>query len=155
MKMFRVIRVVSRPFCIPMDGPHAKCNLCDTFLCIVATPQFCITQYLECSPPMEFIRERFQEILLAYYSDSIPLSGSAAASRPLYYILEILEPLWLQVANKTEDWPVKFSALLYKLQQHGFCALKPNETNLFNKPEFLWNSNQGGPAQDWMGSVVG
>ena len=42
----------------------------------------------------------------------------------------------------TEGWPVKFSAVppvLDKLQQHGFCALKPNETNLFNQQEFLWN----------------
>ena len=90
MKMFRVVRVVSRPFGIPMGGP-----------------------------------------------------------------LEMSEPLWLQTANKTEGWPVKFSALLDKLQQHGFCALKPDKTNLFNQQEFLWNSNQGAPAQDWVGGVVG
>ena len=100
--MFRVVRVVSRPFGVSMDGPHAKCSLCDTFLCIVATPQFCITQCLECFPPKECIPERFQEILRAYYSDRIPLSGPAAAARPLYDILEMLEPLWPQIASKTE-----------------------------------------------------
>ena len=67
----------------------------------------------------------------------------------------MLKPLWLQTANKTEGWPVTFSALLEKLQQHGFCALKPKETNLFNQQEFLWNSHQGTPAQDWVGSIVG
>ena len=141
-----------------MDGTHAKCNLCDTFLCIVVTPQFCITPSLECFPPKKCtggIPERFQEILRAYYSDSIPLSEPAAAARPLYDILEMLEPLWPQIAHKAEDWSLKFSALLDKLQQHGFCALKPDETNLFNQQEFLWNSNQGAPAQDWVGSVVG
>ena len=121
----------------------------------MATPQFCITQCLECFPPKECITERFQEILRAYYSDHIPLSGPAVAARPLYDILEMLEPLWPQIANKTEDWPLKFSALLDKLQQHGFCALKPDETNLFNQQEFLWSSNQGAPAQDWVGHVVG
>ena len=149
--MFRVLRVVSRPFGVPMDGPHAKCSLCEASVCI--------TQCLECFPPKECIAERFQEILQGYYSDCIPLSGSAAAARPLFDILEMLEPLWLQSANKTEDWPVKFSALLDKLQQHGFCTLKPNETNLFkdhfNQQEFLWSSNQGAQTQDWVGSVVG
>ena len=66
----------------------------------------------------------------------------------------MLEPQWLQIANMTEHWPVKFSALLVKLQQHGFCTLKPDKTNLFKQQEFLWNSNQGAPAQDWVGSVV-
>ena len=65
------------------------------------------------------------------------------------------ELLWPQIANKTEDWPVNFSALLDKLHPHGFCALKPDEINLFNQQEFLWNSDQGAPAQDWVGSVVG
>ena len=60
-----------------------------------------------------------------------------------------------QIVNKTEDWPVKFSALLDKLQQHCFCALKPDKTNLVNQQELLWNSNQGAPAQDWVGRVVG
>ena len=46
-----------------MDGPHAKCSLCYTFLCIVVTP------------------------------GRIPLSGPAASSRSLYNILELLEPL--------------------------------------------------------------
>ena len=80
----------------------------------------------EMVPPQECIPERFQEILLANYSDSISLSGPTAAARPLYYILELIEPssLWPQIANKTEDWPVKFSALLDKLQHHGFCSLK-------------------------------
>ena len=105
--MFRVVRVVSRPFGVPKDWPHAKCCLFDTFLCIVTTPQFCITQCLECSPPKECIPECFQEILLAYYSDCIPLSGPAAAARPLYDILEMLELLWPQTAYKTEGWPEK------------------------------------------------
>ena len=48
MKMFRVVRVVRRPIGVPMDGPHAKCSPCYTFLCIVATPQFRITQCLAC-----------------------------------------------------------------------------------------------------------
>ena len=52
--MFRVVRVASvgRPFGVPMDGPHAKCSLCNlnTFMFIVATPQFCITQCLEWIP---------------------------------------------------------------------------------------------------------
>ena len=65
-----------------MNGPHTKCSLCDTFLCIVATvtPQFCITQCLECFPPKECIPDNL---------DRIPLSGPAAAARPLYHILEI------------------------------------------------------------------
>ena len=120
MKMFRVVKGVSRPFGIPMDGPKQK-GLCDTFLCIMATPQFCITQCLECFPPKKCIPERFQEIMRAYYSIRIPLPGPAAAARPLYNILVMLEPLWPQIANKTENWrhwPVKFSALLDKLQQH-------------------------------------
>ena len=155
MKIFRVVRVVSRPFGLPMDGPRAKCSLCDTVLCIVVTPQFCITQCLECFPPKECIPQRFQEILRAYYSDRIPLSEPAAAARPLYDVLEMLEPLWPQIAHKAADWSLKFSALLDKLVQHGFCALKPDETNLFNQQEFLWNSNQGAPAHDWVGRVVG
>ena len=60
----------------------------------------------------------------------------AAAARPLYDVLEM------------EDWPEKFSALVEKLQQHGVCALRPDEpeTNLFNQQKFLLNSNQGAPA---------
>ena len=50
----------------------------------------------------ECIPECFQEILCKYYSDSIPLSGPAAAARPLYNILEMLEPLWQQSANEAE-----------------------------------------------------
>ena len=65
---------------------------------------------------------------------SYTLSQPVASTRPLYDILEILKPLWPQSANKTvEDWPTKFSALLEKLQQHGFYPLMPDETNLFNK----------------------
>ena len=44
-----------------MDGPHTKCSLCYssyTFVYIVVTPQFCITQSLECFPPKESIPER-------------------------------------------------------------------------------------------------
>ena len=41
IKKFRVVRVVSRPFGVQigvqMEGPHAKCSLCDTFLYIVAS----------------------------------------------------------------------------------------------------------------------
>ena len=66
----------------------------------------------------------------------------------------MLEPLWQQSVNKTEGWPVKFSALLDKLQQSGFCALKPDETNLFNQQEFLSNSNPGTSTQDLVGSVT-
>ena len=86
-------------------------------------------------PPKECIPQRSQEILRAYYSDGIPLSGPAAPARPLYYILEMLKPLWQQTAKNSEGWPEKFSALLDKLQQHGFCALKPDETRL--SPELL------------------
>ena len=64
-----------------MDGPHAKCSLCDTYLCMVAMPQFCITQCLGCLPPKGCIPQCFQEILQESYSDhSIPLSGPAAAA---------------------------------------------------------------------------
>ena len=45
MNKFGVVRIVLRPFGIPMDGPHAKCSLCYAFLYIVATPQFCITHW--------------------------------------------------------------------------------------------------------------
>ena len=70
--------------------------------------------------------------------------------------LQILEFLWQQSANKTvKDWPVKFCALLEKLQQHSFCSLMADEANLFNQQEFLLNSNQGSPAQHLVGSVVG
>ena len=31
MTVFRVVRVVSRPFGVLMDRPHAKCSLWDTF----------------------------------------------------------------------------------------------------------------------------
>ena len=54
-------------------------------------------------PPKECIPERFQGFLRAYYSDPIPVLEPAA--RPLHDILEMLEPLWPQSANKTvEDW---------------------------------------------------
>ena len=63
-------------------------------------------------------------------------------------------------ANKiVQGWTVYFSALLEKLQQHGFCALKPDGTNLFNEQDFLkeyWlHSNQVAPGQDLVGSIVG
>ena len=61
-----------------MDLPHAKCSLCDTFLYIVETPQFCSTQCLEYFNSKECIPERFQDFLRAYYSDSIALSEPAA-----------------------------------------------------------------------------
>ena len=72
----------------------------------------------------------------------------------------MLEPLWLQSSNKTvEGWPVKFSALLEKLQQHSFCPLMPDETKWFNQQEslkaFLLHSYQGIPTQDLVGSIVG
>ena len=57
--------------------------------------------------------------MLVYYSDSIHLSGAAAAARPLYDILDMLEPWWLQSTNKTEGWPVKFSAPGAKLSQEA------------------------------------
>ena len=52
MRKFRVVRAVSRPSSVPIDGHHAKFSLRDeTFLYIVgqfvATPQFCITQCLD------------------------------------------------------------------------------------------------------------
>ena len=114
-----------------------------TFLYNVSTPQFCITQ---CFPPNDCIRERFQDFLRGHYSDGIPLSGPAAAGRPLYDILELFEPLWpqsgppRQTSNKTVEgssWPVKFSAFLEKLQQHGFCALMPEGKNRPNQQDFL------------------
>ena len=68
VKMFCFVIVVSRPFSIPsMDVPHIKCSLCNTYLCIVVTPQFCTTQCLECFPPKQCITEYFQEILLAEF----------------------------------------------------------------------------------------
>ena len=103
--------------------------------------------------PQEMHSLTLARLSRAYYSDHIPLSGPAAAARPLHDILEMLEPLWQQRTNKTDIWPVKFNVLLDKLQQHGqaFAKLKPDETNLFkinwfNQQEFLWNSDQGAPA---------
>ena len=68
--------------------------------------------------------------------------------------------LWTQSANKTvEGWPVKFSAFPEKIQQHGFCAPKPEETTQFNQQDFLkeylLHSNQGAPARTLVGSIVG
>ena len=116
MKKFLVVKVVSRPFGRQVrrtnGWAHAKCSLCDNFQYIVAKPQFCITQCLECFPPKEChgIPERFQDFPRAYVSGCIPLSGPAAGARPLYDILEMLETLWLQSAKKTvEGWPVQFT----------------------------------------------
>ena len=54
-------------FAVPMDGPHTKCSLCNTSLCIVVTPPFCITQCLDCFPPnfKECIPERLGVALCA------------------------------------------------------------------------------------------
>ena len=72
-----------------------------------------------------------------------------------YQHWQILEFFLQPSTNKAvKDWPVKFSALLEKLQQHGFCSLMADETKLFNQQEFLLNSNQGAPAQHLMGCVV-
>ena len=108
---------------------------------------------LNASPPRNAFPDAFKKFF--ELTTQIISPGSAVAARPLYDILEMLEPLWQEIANKTEDWPLKFSALLDKLQPHGFCSLKPGETILFNQQEFLWNSNQDAPAQDWVGCVVG
>ena len=42
-----MVRIVSKPFSTPTDWPQATSGLCNTFLCIVATPDFCLTQCLE------------------------------------------------------------------------------------------------------------
>ena len=154
MEKFCLVRILSMPFGVQMDGPHAKCSSYDTFLYIVAMHQFCITQCLECLPPKECIPERFQDFLQAHYSESIPLSAPAAAARPL----------WPQSTNETvEDWPVRFCALPQCILGRKITtawllltkALRPDKTNLFNQQEPLLNSNQGAPAQDLVGSIFG
>ena len=102
IKMFRVVRIVRRPFGVPMDWPHAKCSLCDIFLYIVAAPQLFITQCLECFPPKECIPERFQDVLQAYYSDHNPLSEPSAAARPLDDVLESGDDKTLHVCSRAD-----------------------------------------------------
>ena len=119
MEKFCLVKFLSMPFGIQMNGPHTKCSSCYTFLYIVARPQFCITQCLECLCPKECIPKLFQDFLQVHYSDSIPLSAPAAAARPL----------WQQSSESTnetvEDWPVRLSALVEKLQQPGYFSLRP------------------------------
>ena len=43
-------------------GPHAKRSLCHTFLFIVVTPQFCITQCLDWFSPKECILQGFSRL---------------------------------------------------------------------------------------------
>ena len=105
----------------------SKMHLCYAFLYIVATPQLhhAVPGML---PPqgMPVHSHTLSRLLLGYYSDCISLAASAAAATSLYDIPEMLQPLWLQRANETvEDWPVKFSALVENLQQHGFCSPSP------------------------------
>ena len=90
--MFRVVRVVSRPFGVPMDESQANCSLYDSYLCIMVTPQFCITQCLEC----------------------FSLQG-----------------------------------------MHSLTLTRNSASVLFRQQEFLWNSNQGALAQDWVVRIVG
>ena len=101
--MFRVVRVVCRPIGVgPTQNAVYGIPSCALWRRILHHP---VSGML---PPKECIPKRFQDVLLAYYSDRILLSGPAAAARPRYDILEMLEPLWPQNANKTEGCPVKF-----------------------------------------------
>ena len=81
-----VVWIVSRPLDEPAlspmpkavgHEPHAKCSVCNTFLYIVAEPQFCIYQCLECFPQQRMHSRTLSRI---YYSECIPLSALAAAA---------------------------------------------------------------------------
>ena len=107
------------------DRHHANCSGCQhhTFLCVVVTPEFCITQSIEPGmlTPKDCIPEHFKDCQQTHYSDCILLSEPTSAAKQLYFILEMLEPFWLQITKKTVNYwllRTKFSAFLEKIQQH-------------------------------------
>ena len=71
-RCFVFVRVVSR---LTDGGPHAKCSLFDTFLCIVRRLSSASPSAWNAPPSKECIPERFQGFLRVYYSDRIPCQG--------------------------------------------------------------------------------
>ena len=75
-----------------------------TFLCIVATPQLCITQCLECFFHKKCIPEGFQDFLHAYCSE-LQIVSPCQGQQPLsdLFILEMLEYLWPALATERKQ----------------------------------------------------
>ena len=127
MRKFPVIRILGRPFGA-LIGPMQNAQAVNTipfcvFNCVVVTPEFCITQSIEPGmlTPKDCIPEHFKDCQQTHYSDCILLSEPTSAAKQLYFILEMLEPFWLQITKKTVNYwllRTKFSAFLDTIQQH-------------------------------------
>ena len=146
IKKFRFVRIVRRPFGAPMDGPHTKYCLCKTFLYIVVTPEFYITQCLECLSFQEHIPERFQDCLQTHNSGQPLPDLSTIFWRCASFVAAELQQNCRVLANKIQCLGSKITT--------AWLLYLPDETNLFIQQEFL-KGNEGAQAQNLVACVVG